>query len=90
MKPTEGRSISSLTKKYVVMNVQFPHKWWSTQKYAVFGSSLLLPSIVGEGGNLCASQLVRLICYQTKEDIDIEQLLYEIVKGKNFALNCLS
>ena len=26
----------------------------------------------------------------TKEDIDIEQQLYEIVRGKNFALNCLS
>ena len=26
----------------------------------------------------------------TKEDIGIEQQLYEIVKGKNFALNCLS
>ena len=25
-----------------------------------------------------------------KEDIDIEQQLYEIVRGKNFALNCLS
>ena len=27
---------------------------------------------------------------QTKEDIDIEQQLYENVRGKNFALNCLS
>ena len=26
----------------------------------------------------------------TKEDIDIEQQLYKIVRGKNFALNCLS
>ena len=26
----------------------------------------------------------------TKEDIDIEQKLYEIVRGKNFAVNCLS
>ena len=25
----------------------------------------------------------------TKEDIGIEQQLYEIVRGKNFALNCL-
>ena len=25
-----------------------------------------------------------------KEDIGIEQQLYEIVRGKNFALNCLS
>ena len=27
---------------------------------------------------------------ETKEDIGIEQQLYEIVRGKNFALNCLS
>ena len=26
----------------------------------------------------------------TKEDIDIEQQLYENVRGDNFALNCLS
>ena len=26
----------------------------------------------------------------TKEDIGIEQQLYEIVRGKNFAINCLS
>ena len=26
----------------------------------------------------------------TKEDIGIEQQLYEILRGKNFALNCLS
>ena len=26
----------------------------------------------------------------TKEDIDIEQQLYKIVRGKNFALNCFS
>ena len=26
----------------------------------------------------------------TKEDIGIEQQLYEIVRGKKFALNCLS
>ena len=33
-----------------------------------------------------ADQLVR----STKEDIGIEQQLYEIVRGKHFALNCLS
>ena len=26
----------------------------------------------------------------TKEDIGIEQQLYKIIRGKNFALNCLS
>ena len=34
------------------MNVQSPHKWWSTQKSAVFGSISSLPPRVGEGGGL--------------------------------------
>ena len=34
------------------MNVQSPHKWWSTLKSAVFGSSSLLPPLVSEGGGL--------------------------------------
>ena len=34
--------------------------------------------------------LLRRQCGLSKEDIDIEQQLYEIVRGKNFALNCLS
>ena len=34
------------------MNVQSPHKWWSTLKSAVFGSSSSLPPLVSEGGGL--------------------------------------
>ena len=34
------------------MNVQSPHKWWSTLKSAVFGSISLLPPLVSEGGGL--------------------------------------
>ena len=34
------------------MNVQFPHKWWSTLKSAVFGSSSSLPPLISEGGRL--------------------------------------
>ena len=36
----------------VLMNVQSPHKWWSTLKSAVFGSSSSLPLLVSEGGRL--------------------------------------
>ena len=32
------------------MNVQSPHKWWSTLKSAVFGSSSSLPPLVSQGG----------------------------------------
>ena len=34
------------------MNVQFPHKWWSTLKSAVFCQTSSLPPLVGEGGGL--------------------------------------
>ena len=30
----------------VLMNIQSPHKWWSTLKSAVFGSSASLPPLV--------------------------------------------
>ena len=36
----------------VLMNVQSPHKWWSTLKSTVFGSSSSLPPLVSEGGGL--------------------------------------
>ena len=38
------------------MNVQSPHKWWSSLKSAVFGSSSALPRLVSEGGGpVCES-----------------------------------
>ena len=51
------------------------------------------------GPNQKDSELFPHVCLQymhtynqrsTKEGIGIEQQLYEIVRGKNFALNCLS
>ena len=36
----------------VLMNVQSPHKWWSTLKSAVVCSSSSLPLLVSEGGGL--------------------------------------
>ena len=36
----------------VLMNVQSSHKWWSTRKSAVFGSSSSLVPLVSEGGGL--------------------------------------
>ena len=36
----------------VLMITQSPHKWWSTHKSAVFGSSSSLPPLVGESGGL--------------------------------------
>ena len=36
----------------VLMNVQSPHKWWSSLKSSVFSSSSSLPLLVSEGGGL--------------------------------------
>ena len=34
------------------MNVQSPHKWWSTLKSAAFSLSSSLPPLISEGGGL--------------------------------------
>ena len=41
------------------MNVQSPHKWWSTIKSAVFGSSSSLPPFVSEGGGLVCESVAK-------------------------------
>ena len=55
MKPTRRHQFS-VRNRAVLMNVQSPHKWWSTLKSAVFGTSSSLPPLV--------ALLVRLICCQ--------------------------
>ena len=53
MKPTRWQSVSLVTETGMfLMIVQSPHKWWSTLKSAVFGSSSSLPRIVSEGDGL--------------------------------------
>ena len=46
---SEAKRQFSDRNRNVLMNVQSPHKWWSTLKSAVFGSSSLLPPLVSEG-----------------------------------------
>ena len=46
----------------VLMNVHSPHKWWSTLKCAVFGSSSSLPRSLKRVVDWCVSRLVSLIC----------------------------
>ena len=41
----------------VLFNIQSPHKWWSTQKSAVFSSSSALPPLVSEGGGLVCESI---------------------------------
>ena len=49
---SEAKRQFSDRNRYVLMNVQSPHKWWSTLKSAVFGSSSSLPPLISEGGGL--------------------------------------
>ena len=52
MKHSAGNRQFSARNRDVLMYTQSPHKWWSTLKSDVFGSSLSLPSLVGGGGGL--------------------------------------
>ena len=60
------------------MNVQSPHKWWSTLTSAVFGSSSPLPPLVSEGGGLVCESVGKtdlLLDYfdskQSREAVDL-------------------
>ena len=48
----EAKHQFSDRNRAVLMNVLSPHKWWSTLKSAVFGTSSSLPPLVNEGGGL--------------------------------------
>ena len=41
----------------VFMNVESPHKWWSTLTSVVFGSSSALPPLISEGGGLVCESI---------------------------------
>ena len=49
---SEAKRQFSDRNRDVLMNVQSPHKWWSTIMFPVFGSSSSLPPPVSEGGGL--------------------------------------
>ena len=49
---SEAKRLFSVRNRDVLMNVQSPHKWWSTLKSVVFGSSSSLPQLVSDGGGL--------------------------------------
>ena len=56
---SEAKCQFSERNRDVLMNVQSPHKWWSTLKSAVFSSSLSLPSLVREGGGLVCESVYK-------------------------------
>ena len=47
---SEAKRQFSNRNRAALMNVQSPHKWWSTLKFAMFGSSSSLPPLVSEDG----------------------------------------
>ena len=54
---SEAKRQFSNRKRAVLMNVQSSHKWRSTLKSAVFGTSLSLPPLVKEGGGLACESV---------------------------------
>ena len=54
---SEDKRQFSDRNKDVLLNVQSPHKWWSTLKSAVFGSSSALPPLVSKGGGLVSESV---------------------------------
>ena len=67
------------------MNAQSPHKWSSTLKSAVFGSSSSLPPLVGGGGGLvcvsgCKADLLsdHFDSKQSRESVDLP-LVFSLV-----------
>ena len=56
---SEAKSQFSDRNRNVLMNVQSPHKWWSTLKSAVFGSCSALPPLVSEGGGLICESICK-------------------------------
>ena len=49
---SEGKRQFSDRNRDVLMNVQSPHKWWSTLNSEMIGLSSSLPPLVSEGGGL--------------------------------------
>ena len=58
---SEAKRQFSDRNRDVLMNVQSHHKWWSTLKSVVFGSSSSWPPLVSEGGRLVCESVGKLI-----------------------------
>ena len=58
---SEAKRQFSDRNRDVLMNVQSPHKWWSTLKSAVFGLSLSLPPLTSEGGGLMCESVGKAV-----------------------------
>ena len=77
----------------VLINVNSPHKWWSTLKSAVFGLSSSMPPLVSEGGGLvCESVgkadllLDHFDSKQSREAVDVPLTCHPSPSLTTFAL----
>ena len=75
---SEAKCQFSDRNRAVHMNVQSPHKCWSTLKSAMFGTSSSLPKIVNEGGGLVCESVGKADLLsdhfdskQTREAVDL-------------------
>ena len=75
------------------MNIQSPHKWWSTLKSAVFGSSSSLPSLVGQGGGLVCESVGKADLLsnhfdskQSREAVDLQLTCHPFPSFNTFVL----
>ena len=74
------------------MNVQSHHKWWSTLKSAVFGSSSSLPPLVNEGGGLMCESVGQTDLLsdhfhskQSREAVDLPRICHPSPSLSTFA-----
>ena len=70
----------------VLVNVQSPHKWWSTHKSVVFGSSSTLPLLISEGGGLVCELIGKADLLsddfdskQSRETVDLRSLAIHLL-----------
>ena len=76
---SEAKHQLSARNRDVLMNAQYPHKWWSTLKSAVFGLSSSLSPLVGGGGGLVCESVIKADLLsdnfdgkQSRESVDLQ------------------
>ena len=83
----------SVRSRDVLMNAQCPHKWWSTLKSAVSGSSSdsSLPPIIGAGGGLVCESVRRQMLSanfdgkQSRDSVDLQSTCHPSPSLTTFA-----
>ena len=76
----------------MLCNVQSPHKWWSTLKSAVFGSSSSLPPLISDRGGLVCESVGKadllsdhFVSKQSRETVDLPLTCHPSLSLTTFA-----